>query len=395
MSCHYQHFPTLNRFGRNFKDQGYTLMGSTQPLIEAEDLSIPQIITPGIEVEIEAKKTYPLNPATTFSEEDMDAKGSLHFPSKVAISLGGRAAKQVGYFFKMSLMDNDAHQRFSAFRMPIGLDVGNTHLQIVPFTSDTEGVGFGYETLATGILRSPLLNDNATAFGYLGLSNGPAAYSDPSSNFASTWGPSSATGLAFVASQQRFFINYTPWKNQHATGDVAPLSLTQPLHYLRAAVTPQLGEWDLAVGCVLLRGKERHFDGLSDGTPISPNLVATAVNGIDAQAQGIIKGHPLGIYSSFASTADSGEHTNIYHAGSTGRKAAFALSAEFGLLPERLILGGGFRLGKNGVDDTKDHLLNGEIGFYPWQNFQLLLNGQMAFQASRSSAITLRTKVLF
>src|SRR5674476_1664190 len=39
-ACHYQHFPTLNSFGRAFKEGGFTMMGA-QEKIEGDGLSIP------------------------------------------------------------------------------------------------------------------------------------------------------------------------------------------------------------------------------------------------------------------------------------------------------------------------------------------------------------------
>src|SRR3989338_10301607 len=39
-SCHFQHFPTLNAFGRAFKAGGYTMVGG-QSLVEGDLLSIP------------------------------------------------------------------------------------------------------------------------------------------------------------------------------------------------------------------------------------------------------------------------------------------------------------------------------------------------------------------
>ena len=39
-TCHFQHFPALNAFGRAFKQEAYTLKGR-QEMVEGENLSIP------------------------------------------------------------------------------------------------------------------------------------------------------------------------------------------------------------------------------------------------------------------------------------------------------------------------------------------------------------------
>ncbi|HHL45758.1 MAG TPA: hypothetical protein ENJ24_04235, partial [Gammaproteobacteria bacterium] len=40
-SCHSQHFPTLNAFGRMFKANGYTMVAG-QKTVEGKDVSLPQ-----------------------------------------------------------------------------------------------------------------------------------------------------------------------------------------------------------------------------------------------------------------------------------------------------------------------------------------------------------------
>ena len=40
-ACHFQHFPLLNSFGRSFKANGYTFVGSQEKVVEEGSLSIP------------------------------------------------------------------------------------------------------------------------------------------------------------------------------------------------------------------------------------------------------------------------------------------------------------------------------------------------------------------
>jgi len=39
-ACHFQHFPMLNSFGRQFKSSGFTMMGDIRQ-VEGDNLSIP------------------------------------------------------------------------------------------------------------------------------------------------------------------------------------------------------------------------------------------------------------------------------------------------------------------------------------------------------------------
>lgn len=39
-TCHFQHFPALNAFGRSFKQGAYTMVGG-QSMIQSDNLSLP------------------------------------------------------------------------------------------------------------------------------------------------------------------------------------------------------------------------------------------------------------------------------------------------------------------------------------------------------------------
>ena len=46
-SCHFQHFPTLNQFGRAFKAGGYTMVGG-QSMVEGDLLSMPSVLNASV-----------------------------------------------------------------------------------------------------------------------------------------------------------------------------------------------------------------------------------------------------------------------------------------------------------------------------------------------------------
>src|SRR3989338_574991 len=54
-TCHFQHFPALNAFGRAFKAGGYTQIGG-QGKIEGEDLSIPDPLNASLVTKIRYRR---------------------------------------------------------------------------------------------------------------------------------------------------------------------------------------------------------------------------------------------------------------------------------------------------------------------------------------------------
>lgn len=51
VSCHAQSFPALNSFGRSYRAQGYTLLGSATQ-VESEDLAIPDDLKAALVVKL-------------------------------------------------------------------------------------------------------------------------------------------------------------------------------------------------------------------------------------------------------------------------------------------------------------------------------------------------------
>ena len=54
-TCHFQHFPMLNAFGRAFKAGGYTMVGG-QSLVEGDDLSLPNTLNASLVTKIRYQK---------------------------------------------------------------------------------------------------------------------------------------------------------------------------------------------------------------------------------------------------------------------------------------------------------------------------------------------------
>src|SRR3972149_3792151 len=55
-SCHFQHFPILNEFGRSFKAGGYTTIGG-QSFLEGGFLSLPSVLNASLVTKIMYQKS--------------------------------------------------------------------------------------------------------------------------------------------------------------------------------------------------------------------------------------------------------------------------------------------------------------------------------------------------
>ena len=85
-SCHAQHFPTLNSFGRMFKAQGYT-MGGTQESVVGEGLDLPGVLNAAIVAN------------ATFVKGDNEK--AIGFPASISLYFGGRMGENSGFLMEM------------------------------------------------------------------------------------------------------------------------------------------------------------------------------------------------------------------------------------------------------------------------------------------------------
>src|SRR3990167_6242483 len=105
-SCHFQHYPTLNAFGRAFKAGGYTMVGG-QSLIEGDMLSLPSVLNASMVLKVMYRKT-------NGDEKTGDNMGSLKFPDEAALLIGGRAGEHVGFLLE-GQMAYDGAPFFASF----------------------------------------------------------------------------------------------------------------------------------------------------------------------------------------------------------------------------------------------------------------------------------------
>ncbi len=310
-TCHFQHFPKLNAFGRRFKADGYTL--TRQEVIEGDRLSLPPVLNAAFKV------------AARYVDDRSameDLPGKIEFPPHhgAALLVGGRLGEGIGGFVEF---DGAVGTAKVAFTRSLPWELGTAG--VAPFVTDMSGPAVGLELLNTGVY------DMNKPFG--GAAS-PLTGDNPRFNLATN-----ATGLALYLASERWNLAYTPFAFGGA-GQATGLNLSQ---YARLAFTPQIGGWDLGFGA----------GGFWGGTTVaSPSMVADyrvqhtdhaamAVQNattyrtrgwfVDAQAQGLLFDRELGLYAVYG----KGDEPGLEHrfGGMAGPPLGFGLSAEYSLVP--------------------------------------------------------------
>jgi hypothetical protein len=309
-SCHFQHFPTLNQFGRAFKAGGYTMVGG-QSLVEGDLLSMPSVLNASVITKIYYKKT------NGDIDDSGTNKGQLQFPNEAALFLGGRVGEHIGFALEAQ-MDDSHGTMFANFEIPIGVyEINGTHLEVIPFTTHGHGPAFATEYLSTGALRAiRVIENRATISAQQKIGTGVQAQ-----------------GFAFAAYHPKGMATYTMWQPEGpASSDASPF-----LHYIRAVASHQVGNFDLAGG-VQWWGGTTKGSGIAGADPddgITTNRTKAKAFAIDAQAQGEVSGLPLGVYATYANAekSDTAGTTNMFNNNTNDDKMAWSILAELGVLP--------------------------------------------------------------
>jgi len=350
-TCHFQHYPALNDYGRSFKAGGFVDMGK-QGTLKGDNLSLPEVLNSSIFFKFRYQDTNGSDLAGTGNSTL--ASGEWQIADEFALLMGGRVSENVGFMFEGQLLDPTAGV-LAGFKMPAMWGVGEGELKIgvVPFSTDALGAAYGFELLNTGAVRNVRISEHraeTSAQQYIGTAQG-------------------AQGLAFVVADPMFFVNVTRYAPDSATD--AKMNLT----YLRVAATPTFGEWDVAFGVQSWTGSGSEHNGTAT------DLQYKAFS-IDAQAQGAVAGMPLGLY--FANTsapAGSGTEFNLFNCTTTAgactghnpnSKKATTILAELGVVPGTATVQLGYRKADTGAaTNSKDDAITVGATYNYTQNIQL------------------------
>lgn len=343
-SCHFQHFPALNQFGRAFKTGGYT-MGGGQDMIEADMLSLPVALNVSLVTKVRFQKT---NGDDTSSGTN---RGQTEFPDEGAVLIGGRAGENIGFLLELQLKD-ETGSAWASFKAPFTYALNDTTLGVTPFTTDAAGASYGLELLNTGAQRVQRPIEHRADFS--------------AQQFINT--AMEATGITFSATQPIFFANVTAWVPEHGTTDAMP-----PLYYLRGAYTPTMSGWDLGVGFQYWGGDTR---GSDVDAPCGTARCSAEAWAIDAQAQGAVGAYPVGVYFSYGvATKSSATEPNVFNSETNDDRTAIGLLGELGIIPNKLSVAAGFRIGDNGAAvENEENAFTLAAIYMLRQNVQLQLN---------------------
>lgn len=367
-ACHFQHFPALNAFGRAFKADGYTMIGG-ESMIEGDLLSLPATLNASLITKIRYQDR------NGDAETDIN-KGVVQFPDEAGFLIGGRAGEHVGFLLEMSIIDGDAGNRFTSFKMPVVFRPYGTSVSVIPFSTDSLGAAYGFELLSTGAVRNIRTLEHrseTSAQQYIGTSG-------------------SATGVALAAYQPLWFANYSAWAPVHGDNASGPY-----LNYLRGAVTPSMSGWNFGAGFQVWNGTTKRIDG----GVVRESADAWA---LDAQAQGMAGRYPLGLYLTYANAAKSKatDIPNMYNSSTYKDKTAWAIVGEVGVVPQRVTLAAAYRGGKNGDPNNdgqdSDNATTLGVTYNPTQNLNLQLNHSWYTGSAKPNAATgdqLTTLMLF
>ncbi|TCD48956.1 hypothetical protein E0L29_01465 [Chlorobium sp. N1] len=362
-ACHFQRYPMLNAFGREFKVRGYTMKGA-QETIEDKNLSIPSTLNFGLVSKLRYQKR---NGSATTGTPGMLNDGEFQIPDEAFLSVGGRVAQNIGFQAELNLANVATNGVFAAFKMPFVFEpTPDIVANIVPFTTDAQGPSYGFELLNTGAVRFNRAfehRNETSAQQYLGTAT-------------------QATGASFALYNKLGFLTYAPYVQRASNADPA-FSSGEMLSYLRGAVTPTVGGWDLAAGFQLWNGSSK-LEVAGTETPTSADVWA-----LDAQAQGNVGKLPLGVYVTYGSAAaSSAGDTNVYNTNTAGDKTALTLAAELGVIPYKLTVGAAYRNASSGASasDAEDAVTLG-LNYMPAKNVTLQVNHSFySYDASLAAA---------
>ncbi len=360
-TCHYQHFPELNSFGRSFKAGGFTMVGG-QSLIEGDLLSIPSALNATIMAKAIFQQTYGNNSTGTASEFD---NGTWSFPTDANLLVGGHIGKHAGFITEINLLQGDVsgtqtNPRMASLKIPFVFDAMDTQFNIIPYTTDGAGPSWSFEELNTGVVEThtPLLHKSeSSAAQFIGVGQ-------------------EATGIAFVAYRPIGYINYSMWSSSHGDFSGSQTHVGSPLHYLRVVATPNVAGWDLGIGAAAWMGTEKR------GAQDAPTRQHANAWDIDAQALGNIADYPVGLYASYAcakksKSTDAGD-SNLFNTSTNKKKTAWSVLAELGIIPNRLTLSAAYRAGRNGDPNAdgkdKDNATTIAATYSAAQNIQISLD---------------------
>ncbi|MBI3593594.1 MAG: hypothetical protein HY200_01410 [Nitrospirae bacterium] len=368
-TCHFQHYPVLNKYGRDFKSQGFTMVGENSQTIEGENhLSIPMVLNASVSASVNYQRTNGTNAAPAAGKVPADSTndGLLSIPQSIRLNLGGRVSSNIG-FLAGACLDaacTSGNGALSGFKLPIILNLGDFNAGAVPFSyaQGYAGVGYGFELLNTGAVATHTFNQSDlpsfSAQQYVAVNSPKSARATNALSGVNI----AASGIALIASHEYGFINFTKWQPSHLAGGTNgnPTS-----NYIRLAATPPglVSNWDIGFGTQI-------WFGSSAVTTLGAPSILTEAFALDAQFLHDVERFPLTLVISFAKARGSDPLDpvqNVFNdqsanVGGSMDRSSINFGAELGVLPGKATVQLGVRFANSGVNETGPSTAPGVLG---------------------------------
>ncbi len=291
LSCHFQTFPALKAFGREFMFNSFTDVGD-QALVEDDNLSIPAVLNMTMDV---------VATATHTTGDGETSKTTYTIPDKARLFIAGRVGKHTGAFI-MFTGGSDGNSFLNKNPTPVWMLLNSVRL------NDNFQVGLG-------IHKSPWGASNAmevsNVFGHRGDKlSGQDVSAITASGFTKL-----TTGIgAWVRYKDLGYIQLAMVAPAGETTGVTNLG-TRWGYLLRAVATLNLGDWDTLIGFGYVTGTAGTGGGsgtTSAGFLNKPNMMGAKLENtripmnlqfVDVQLQGEVHDMSVGIYADWAHAA--------------------------------------------------------------------------------------------
>ncbi len=365
-ACHFQNFPMLTDYGRAFKAGGFTEVYAPEQVrrdTDAAEMSLPLVLNASF------FGTFAYN---RYSGNTVDSTGAptyadfsdWEFPQESSIFISGRVAEYVGFHSETTLRPSTA---LSALKLPFSYPITDSmRVMVVPFGADGHGPSYGFEVLNTGASDIHLTFEHAgqnSSYSYLGIDG------------------TGASGAAAVLWDPRFYVSVTKWAptyggpagigSNYSPGSGIQTGKGPSANYFRGVYFIPIRGWDTAVGIQVFSGSAAvSYDATNGAGPGGTTVLFNGANQttkawiIDAQAQGAIFNHQLGVYFTHGQAPASGSdadpitlaNENLFNfqdraAGiGVNTKSATTLTASYSLIPYKVNLTAGILIANNGSD---------------------------------------------
>ena len=366
-SCHFQHYPVLSTTGQEFKVGAYTQL-SAKGKFKGDDLSIPDTLNAAILLKARYQKEDGTDATGTVSGETTNG-GQWQIPDELSLFFGGRIADngtiKMGFMNENNMVGGPAGRIIAGLKVPVAISLDPVTIQVIPYGTDALGMAYGFEQSSTGMTRGVRWAEHRSdisAAQYTGLGSG------------------TASGIAYVVSNEMGYINVSRWSPEFFyVGGATGVQMSST--WVRIAATPTIADWAMHIGV----GKASGTSWVSGGgvAPATHSQVKTEGTVVDFQGQGAIGEMETSVYAQYAvAPKSSGVIANAFNSNTGTDKKAITIGADFSVIPHTLHVGAAYRAANTGLNTgstagDKDNSITITAVYDLFQNVALHANYSM------------------